>query len=254
MKLLNIAALFCLHLSLLFFSATSNAFNLPSNLKHSELNSISNILGFSTGSKFLSNPYPLGGYSGFEVGFDTEIINTADLSSLGDGTSNQSSLQVNRLSVGKGLYGNFDIFMSFIPIAGTDQISSFGGNLKWTFYEAHFLPLTVSSNFQYDFINFHDDFMSENYGFDILVGLNVQKVALYFGGGTISGHHIFSKSILDTTDPANASALSNGSVIKDDHQIHSLIGVHSEFARFFVAAEIDRYASPVYSAKLGMRF
>ncbi len=239
----------------LFFSNGARAFSIPTNLKNSQLTTLSNALGHGTSNKFLSNPYPLGGFSGVELGVGAEFINTSDFSSLGSGSATQSSVEVDRLSIGKGLYGGLDIFLNFIPFSGANEVSSYGASIKWTFFEGQFLPLTLSTLVHYDSINFGDQFMSEDYGADLIAGINVNHVSLYMGGGTISGRHVFSKSILDLTDVANNSDLSdNRSLVNVDHQTHGLIGVQTEISNFFLAAEIDRYANPVYSAKLGLRY
>jgi hypothetical protein len=238
-----------------FFSTPSWAFSIPTNLKNKDLSTLSNTLGFSTSNKFLTNPYPLGGFSGLEIGLGAEFIDVVDLANLGNGTPDQSTLEIDRLSIGKGLFGNIDVFLNFVPLSNSSEVSSYGSSLKWTFYEAQFLPLTLSVIAHYDSINFHDQFMSENYGADLLAGVNVEHLAFYFGGGTLTGRHAFSKSILDLTDLANSTGITdNRSLINVEHQTHALIGVHTEISSCFVAAEIDRYQGEVYSAKVGFRF
>jgi hypothetical protein len=212
-------------------------------------------LGYSTATKYLSNPYPLGGFSGVEVGIDTEYIDISDLAHFGASDVTNSSFQFTKVSVGKGLFNNVDVFLQFVPFSSGSTIESYGATLKWTFYEASYLPLTASAILGYDSSNLQDVYINEHYSGDLMIGFNVKKLALYFGGGSMSGRHAFSKNTLDMTDATNVASLnSEGFIVKNGSQDHSFVGVHYEISNFFVAAEVDRYHNAVYSAKLGARF
>lgn len=226
----------------------SHAVNIPANLTQSDLSEVVQILGFGTSSKFLSNPFPLGGYSGFEVGLATEFINTTDLSRLGAGTSRQSSFQYNRISLGKGLYNNLDIFVDFIPFSSSNEISEYGGMVKWNFYQGRFLPFSLSALGQMSTINIQDSFINEVIGWSLLGGINLTNFALYFGAGSQNARSVFAPNILE------ASLTTQGTYTMRSRQNHSFIGIHIDIAAFFIAAQIDRHEQPVYSAKLGLRF
>lgn len=213
------------------------------------------ILGHTTSTKFLSNPFPLGGHAGFEMGLTSEFIDTTDLSHLGAGTSEQSSIQYNSLSVGKGLYYNIDIFVNFIPFANSSEINDYGGILKWNFYQAEYLPFSLSFLGHINTLNIQDSFVNETQGWDFLGGLNLNSLALYAGGGRQTARSIFSQNILDTSDAQILAAMSShGTLVTRNSRIHSFIGLQFSISSLFFATQIDRYEQPVYSAKLGMRF
>jgi hypothetical protein len=228
----------------------SQAINIPTQLKANELSDVVQILGYDTSSKFLSNPYPLGGYSGFEVGVDSEFINSADLSKLGAGTTKQSSFQYNRVSIGKGLYNNIDGFVHFVPFSSSNEISEYGGILKWNFYQAKYLPISLSALTHVSTINIQDSFINETIGWDLMSGINLNRLALYFGVGDLKARSTFTQNILD------ASIILNGdkTYIVHSSQAHSYVGLNIEIASLFLAAQIDRYEQPVYSVKIGFRF
>lgn len=237
------------------YTSASYGVEIPTSLSRSDLNEVVQILGYNTGSKFLSNPYPLGGYSGFEVGLSTEIVNTTDLSRLGAGTDKQSSFQYNRISFGKGLYNNTDVFLHFIPFSSSNEVSEYGGIVKWSFYEARYIPFSVSLLGHYSTINIQDSFINESIGWDLLGGINLNAFALYFGGGEQSARSVFAKNVLNLADTDIISGLSSTNTFTlRDSQLHTFIGIHVDLANVFVAAQIDRYEQPVYSAKLGLRF
>lgn len=231
------------------------AFDLPTGLKVSDLSDMVEILGYPTNTKFLSNPFPLGGHSGFEVGFTSEFIDTTDLSRLGTSASQQSSIQYNSFSLGKGLYYNIDVFVNFIPFANSSEISDYGGILKWNFYQAEYLPISISIIGHINTVNIQDLFLNEAKGWDILAGFNLKTVALYAGAGQQYARSTFSQNILDTSDSQIQQAMSSqGTIVTHNSRIHSFIGLQVSVSSIFFAAQIDRNDQPAYSAKLGMRF
>lgn len=224
--------------------------DIPQNLTVNDLDEVVQMLGFSTSSKFLSNPFPLGGYSGFEMGLGTEFVNITDLARLGSTTHQQSTFQYNRISIGKGLYDNLDIFFDFIPFSNANEISEYGSILKWSFYQGSFLPFSLSAMGQFSTINVEDTFINETIGWDLMGGINLNSFALYFGAGSQKATSTFSKNILAPSVSLNSA----GTFSMKSSQPHSFVGMHIDIAAIFIAAQIDRYEQPVYSAKLGLRF
>ncbi len=233
----------------------SHAFDLPTNLRYNNIEEVVETLGYPTSGKFLSNPFPLGGHSGFEFGFSTEYVNTTDLSQVGSGKNSDSTLQYNRFSVGKGLFYNIDVFLHFIPFANSSDITDYGGLIKWNFYQAQYLPFSLSVLGHTNTTNIQDSFINETLGWGFMGGLNLKNVALYLGGGRQSVRSTFAKNILDLNDSTLNSELdADGTYVTRDSRFHSFIGLQVSFSKIFIATQIDRYEQPVYSAKLGMRF
>lgn len=230
-------------------------FNLPAQLSNEDIPVMVEVLGYPTSTKFLSNPFPLGGYSGFEIGVTSEFIDTTDLAQLGDGASQKTSIQYNSLSIGKGLYYNIDIFVNFVPFANSTNISDYGGILKWNFYQGKYLPFSFSLLGHINTINIQDSFLNETKGWDFLGGFNLSKAAFYLGGGQQYARSTFSKNILDTTDPQIQSAMSaDGTLVTRNERLHTFAGVQVLIDPIFFVVQINRYDQPVYSAKLGVRF
>ena len=243
MRLLPIIFTFC------FGILPAQALEIPTSLTQSELDDVARILGFNTSTKFLSNPYPLGGYTGLEVGISHEIINIEELSLLGAQTSPQSEFRYNRISVGKGLFNNFDAFIHFVPYSESNQVSEYGTLLKWSFYEASYLPFSVSSIFHLNTINIEDSYVNQSVGGDLMFGVNVNRFALYFGGGYVRSRSQFTSSILD----GSVSTSSDNTYKETFTSSHSFVGVHFDIMKMFLAGQIDKYEDPVYSVKLGYR-
>ncbi len=246
-------------LVLLFFVAQpAFAWRLPTNLKNSDLNEITQTLGYGTSTKFLDNPYPLGGHSGFEFSLSSQFIDTTSVSRLGSGNGNETSFQNNILSFGKGLYHNVDVFFNFVPFSSSSDVSEYGGLVKWAFYEAQSLPVTTSILAHFNSIDIDDQFTNLTSGWDLMAGWNLKNYALYFGGGMLYGGSRFMNGILDLSDPGNAPANpsnspSKGYLTENGNRDHEFFGMEVELKPFFVAAQVDSYEELVYSLKLGYR-
>src|SRR5476651_1584350 len=113
---------------LLLSSMKALAFDIPSGLNQSDRREIVRTLGLNSATKMLDNPYPLGGYSGFEIGLSSEFIDIRDIRHLGCAPgsagcgnktySDESEWNYSRLTIGKGLYKDLDIFIHFIAPLG----------------------------------------------------------------------------------------------------------------------------------------
>lgn len=196
------------------------------------------ILGLGSSSRFVSNPYPLGGYSGFEIGFSHEIIDTQDFARLGPTQPPPKDLRLNRLSIGKGVYNNFDIFVHFVPFSRGSQVSEFGGTLKWTPYEARFLPLTFSVLGHSNTINLQDQYNSQSFGLDALTAVSVNNFALYFGAGRVQSRSTFTEEIVNSCVgpgiPVNCVPLDSNNLHKARaYDVHTYVGINIDVRPFF---------------------
>lgn len=238
-------------------SVQALALDIPQNLNQSERKEMMRMFGLSTSTKMLTNPYPLGGYPGLEVGVAMEIVNTLDLGRWGSKSNQQAEFRYPRFSIGKGLYHNIDLFFQFTPFGENSQLTQYGGMVKWTFYQSKFLPVTLSTLAHVNTINLNDSFVAETVGFELVAGINVDSFALYFGGGPGQTYATFmsgagTKAIVNPADPAvNANT---NTVVESIQETRTFVGVSIHILDFFAAIQIDNHRDPVYSAKIGMRF
>ncbi len=223
------------------------ASDLPRNLNSADQRRALEILGLGTASKVLDNPYPLGGYTGFEVGLTSEFIPMEDLSNLGSKTNDSGEFNYYTLTLGKGLYYNVDTLLYFTPAIQTQKVQSFGGQVRWGFYEASFFPISFSVRAYAGGANFSNLINVTTVGIDLLATVAIDNVALYFGEGRISAQGTFIGGADGITQSQNTEKQSS-----DEN--HVLAGINVNISKFFVALEIDRYVDSVYSGKLGFRF
>ncbi len=229
---------------------SSNCFaviNIPKNLTRADREESLRVLGFGTSTKILSDPYPLGGYSGLEFGISISDVPVEQLKSLGNKLgSGQSDISYTGLSIGKGLYNNIDIFLNATPYLQSSQISQFGGQLRWSFYQAESLPLSLSALVHANSSNIGNQISERTIGADLIGGLNVNSVALFAGLGQITSSGEFIGGGRGLTD----SGFEESESVTG---FHYLLGINVKLTDFFISAEVDQYSQPIYSAKLGLR-
>ena len=237
-------------LCVLFLTSSQShaAIHLPSQMNQNDRKEVLRIIGFGTSGKILSDPYPLGGYSGFELAISVENLPTDDLSTLGSKLpSPQQDVLYPKLTIAKGLYDNLDFSIHFTPYNKDQQLSQFGGLFRWGFYQATFLPLSASLVVHVHTINVGNQMSSSCYGADLVGGINVNNVSLYAGLGSLRASGTFMggpNGVTDSSDLARENVTG----------LHSLAGINVHLAQFFFAVELDRYSVSVFSAKAGVRF
>lgn len=235
-------------LMLASFSQAHASLKLPSGLNSTDRQEALKIVGFGTAAKILSDPYALGGYSGLEFGLSLESIPTEDLARLGNRLAvPQSDATIPKFTIGKGLYSGLDFFIHFIPYNQQNQLSQFGGVVRWSFFEASSLPLSTSLVVHMNTGDISNQMVTRTYGVDLMGGINVNEVALYAGIGVMQSFGSFVGGSLGVTD---SSLLEKETV----STLHTVAGGTIRMNSFFVALQLDRYTQSVLSGKIGLRF
>jgi hypothetical protein len=260
-----------MRLLLLLFALTTTsarALQLPKGLSKADREEVVETIGMGAATKMLTSPYPLGGYSGFEIGFSLEFIDVRDVNRLGcavgsPGCANTSisdndEFRFSRLSIGKGIYHDIDIFFQFAPPIGGTNISDYGAAVRWAFYQTEFLPITFSAVVHANMMNLQDDFINQNIGAELIAGITVDNFALYAGVGQIWSQGTFQvgNSGNGTVDPSDPDAIQSatGEVTEKTTETHTLVGISLTYENLFAAAEVNHYRDSVYGIKLGVRF
>jgi hypothetical protein len=239
---------------MLTFTVSAGAqIRIPTNLTSDDRKEAIRILGLGTSAKMLSNPYPLGGYSGFEFGLAIESVPVEDISRLGSkipsGTEPQKTFNYPKFAVGKGLYKDIDVYLHFIPYNQDTNLSDYGGLLRYCFYQAAFLPANFSLLLHANNTNIGNLIFTQSIGADLMTGISVGGFALYVGGGRVfvTGRFI---SSLNAVNSSGVQTEETESV----NNFHSFIGGSLDWEPAFVAVQIDQYSQTVFGAKLGFRF
>lgn len=219
---------------------------LPTNLNSAQRTELTYLLGMNTSNKLLTNPFALGGYSGFEFGIGIENLSLAEYS---DPAFIDEKQAFAHFSIGKGLYHNVDAFLIFVPPLRQSLISQYGLALKWAFYEANSFPLSFSLTTHTTSSSIDDSLNSLSFGLDLTAGMSIKNIAFYLGIGQARTETTFSgiRNLANFTDTGQQ-------ITETATATHSLVGALYQWQIYFLAFQIDRYKNPVYSTKLGVRF
>jgi hypothetical protein len=218
---------------------------LPLNLNSSDRMEALKIIGLSASNKVLTDPYPLGGYAGFEVGFSIENFASSDLAHLGNGIQiPQTDANISRLTFGKGLYNDIDVFVQFTPYFRQDELSQLGGTVRWGFYQAAYLPMNLSVMVYANSGTLANQVSEHSWGTDLVGGITVENVAVFAGIGRVEANGVFASTVTDSSHTEYEYV----------DGLHTVVGGTVRFSNLFLAIQMDRYKQPVYSGKIGMRF
>lgn len=232
---------------ILIWTLPTYAVTIPTNLDAKDRSSVVEILGLGTSSKLLTIPYPLGGFSGIELGVSVESLPVDNLSRLGDKTGQQTTFNYPKISIGKGLYNDLDLYVHFIPFNESTGLTEYGGIVRWTMYKSTLLPANIAVVLHGNSSNIDNLFISDSVGGEIIAGINVNSISLYFGYGQVQVRGRFAGGVNGIT---NSGREENSSVSKG----HAIIGGSIFFDPYFVAFQIDQYDTTVMSGKIGTRF
>ena len=232
---------------LALFFGLAGALDIPTQMTSGEQVRALEVVGLGTTSKFLSNAYPLGGYSGFEVSLSMASMDTGAISNLGSTTRRTEDFYYPTITLGKGLYNDSDIFIHFMPPSKTTEVSNFGASYRWGFYQALFLPLNFSLIAHAGTSNIKNRITTKNLGADLMIGMTLEQFSFFIGGG-------YANSSGQFTGGTSGVTLSNQS---ENHKVdssHFMFGGTYNFDPFFVGLSLDRYVEAVYSFKTGFLF
>lgn len=239
-----------LFLLVLLASCISHAaLQIPSGLSHDDRQQALRIIGLGMGEKLLSDPYPLGGYSGFEVGLSVENLPTDTIARLGNKlTTPQEDVTYPKITIGKGVYNNLDFFIQFTPYRRSDELTQFGGLVRWGFYQGQLFPFSTSLLLHANSTNVSNLVSSRTYGADLMAGVSVGTVSIFAGGGFMQSNGNFTGGASGVTD---TSSIENETV----SGLHTFVGANLRlFEKAFLAVQLDRTEVPVVSGKFGFRF
>ena len=246
----------------LSLGSESRAFTIAKGLNSSDRREVTRTMGLNSAYKILTSPYPLGGFSGWEVGYSVEVIDVRELHEIGRAdVTHESSWRYSRLTFGKGLYNNVDVFISFVPPTGDVPMSDFGGMVRWSVYQASYLPINMSILGHANQTSFANRFSNRNVGVEGNIGVTLENFAAYFGFGFLAAKAQFlgpdtngvCNDDCTVDDGASVNYLTR-SVSQSISATRSVVGFTYKYSRLFAAAEVSRVDRAVYSMKVGLRY
>jgi hypothetical protein len=233
-----------------FFLAENSAIaalSLPSQLSFADQKEILTTLGPGTSSRQLSSPYPLGGHEGFEIGLSRQFISTSNFTEFGDRSASGEDFSYPILTIGKGLFYDIDLFINLVPFAQSKTITHFSTQGRWNFFRSKDTPFSLSISGNAGNTTLNNLISIQSYGFDLVGSLYIRELSLFFGTGFLSSSGVF----VGGPYGINKSGETEKINVPSSHRI---LGLDYRFHEYFISAEMDHFESPLYSAKVGMRF
>jgi len=140
------------------------------------------------------------------------------------------------------------LLLQFIPMPQEETISGFGGQVRWGFYQASFMPANLSVVVHASSTNFYNLLGADTTGFDMVASVNMKDVSLFFGAGQAHSRGTFIGSADDGITVENKTERTSVS------SPHTVFGISIKMSNVFLALEVDRYVQSTYAGKLGVRF
>lgn len=220
---------------------------IPKSLNSIDRRAALEVLGTGSQLRLMGDPYPLGGYWGIDLGVSRDAIPTSSLSELGTQTSLKKEVGIWSITLGKGLYYNVDAFLNFVPFGQEDQVSSFGGGLRWLFYEMSYRPIYFSLQGGANSASFQNLINFSNQSLEVLASMVQKDLTFYTGLGVIRSTGIFIGGVKGVTQDSTTQleALSSERII---------LGVSYRWKDFYGAVQVDRAILANYALKAGYRF
>lgn len=227
------------------------AFTLPRGMSSDDRKVTMQILGFGTTTKFSSNPFPLGGWSGVEISVNQEFVPVEKLRDLGANPGTKGNLTYTQLSLGKGFYKDFDGFVSFTLPRQQSEAQNYSGLLRWAFYDLDAQRYLATAAVHGQGLNVANLFTSESFGYDLILSRVDSWWSIYAGAGWVQVKTRF------IGNPANINEglTANGqTVIESEDHARTFVGLQTRYQNYFAVAEIQRVYENAYSLKIGYRY
>jgi hypothetical protein len=168
---------------ILSFSSFANL-TVASPLNQSQLLSVTESVGLPLATSYTENLFPLGGYSGIRIGLSHKEISNNQLRQSYPETSNIPDLKLTEFHFSKGLYSNVDFYISFIPLGGNGNLSSFAGGIKWGFLELDSKPIQFLVSLSGRSTNWTNQVTFLNQTFDVIGQYSINQFYGYLGIGS----------------------------------------------------------------------
>ncbi len=239
---------------IIFLSLSAEAsIRLPTGLDSDHRQQTLRILGLSMSDKTLSDPYPLGGFAGFEIGIALENIPASELQNV-DTKAQQPDVTFPKVSLAKGVYNNIDLFLNFAPYSQRTDISQYGGSVRWGFYQGVYFPVSLSTAVHVNNTNINNQLSLTTLGLDLTGGLNIGNLAIFTGGGVLQTSGIFGGGLNGLTAPEGGAYTYPNQETETLSGLHVYGGLGFHLQQAFMTVELDRSSVMVYTGKLGVRF
>lgn len=239
---------YVLPLIFIFFTFDSLAsLQIPRAMNSHDRHQALKILGFSGVQKIYTDPSPLGGYPGYELGFSYDVIQLKTFEELGTRIDTQKDLSYVSLGFSKGLFYDVDLGMSFTPLPQGAGVAAFSGQIHRQIYK-DFYGVNFSLWLHGNSTSFVNVIHTKNLGVLLTADAPFSFGTLYAGAGYLRCIGSFIGGADGVTDTAET-------IQEDIYSAHWLLGgTYNLPKNFFIAVEANAVYQVSYGFKFGQRF
>jgi len=220
-------------------------FEFPNDLDAQERQASLKIFSQGTAPKFLSNAYPLGGYNGLEVSLSVETFSVEELDTFRPvGQEGTAFVFFPKVTIGKGLFNNSDIFVNFIPFNETTRISKYGLQYRWSFYQARYWPLNLAIMLSGNSANVDNQLITRTLSSDIIASSRFADISVFVSGGYVRSAGSFVGGAQGITSSGQAEQDSVDS-------LHVSAGITYQPGIMILGISVDQFVDTVTNFKVG---
>lgn len=234
-------------LVLFFFSNVKAAINLPKTLNSENRKQVIKDIGFSTVTHFSSGGYLLGGYSGFEIFSELNLVPLSKLNSLGLEDKKSTDQYVNKIGFGKGLFHDIDFFIGFSPFFFQNDFSIYFGSVKYTFYKNESLPIHIGIYLHFNAVNINNLYNFNNTGYDFYTQYYQNRWSYFFGFGQV-------RSIGTFVGGASGVTIEGDTAREDLTQNRTFLGLSYKLENVLISGGVEKFYDNNFTLRIGYHF
>lgn len=182
------------------------AASLPTGLSSTEIDHLVEVIGAGSTVRLLRSAEPYELFPGLKLGMEVAIVPTRDLNNMGnqDG-SLPVAIPVPRFYFAKGLFFNLELILNLFPVSIASSLSTFGGSLKWAFFDesANWLHGAIFLTFT-NISGFDRAFTGNNIEMGGVISKDYVRLKPYLGGGLLFARGNISPAYAKTAETGGA--------------------------------------------------
>lgn len=168
-------------------------------------------------------------------------VETLDSSAL-EGSEPDDFIHYPKLTIGKGLYGDGDLFFNFIPFNQVTRFSRYGLQYRQSLWQSLRVPVNFSLLVHGNSANIDDKLVTRTFGGDLIASYLFKDISFSIGAGYVASTGTFSSAAVEpgveVRETIESLHLSGAVLYKPD--------------QFLFGLGVDWYQSFVFSIKTGI--
>lgn len=181
-------------------AAPARGAGLSGNLVSSEIDQLTQSIGFPSATRLLRSSEPYPSWPGAKIGGEIVAAGSGGIGGFGDKKGSSPALTlVPRIYLAKGLFSDLEILLVILPAGSPTGITTTGGILKWTFYQEGSSWFTAAAFMGYTQVSaFDEDFQGDTVEFGVSFSKDLVRLRPYLGAGILAAKGSVKQSLAAT--------------------------------------------------------